>query len=412
VKIKWDVRHLSDGDYEIRAKSECSLISGYSEALSGIIDRAAPDIYGTPAPADGVLGADDVIEIVFNEPINEYLTVEDVLLTDLVSGEAIAVDFSINENKLQIVPDVLNKYIENHKLEVTLNNIADQYGNYVPEPIEWEFSVNRNPVRWSSAYQSQVKYTDVSSEFSMQLYNDGSDVEPFTLEDLPEWLSASPAAGDIPANGFVVIMFTVGDYVNNGEYSETLDAATTMGDEPLQVDLRVLCSPPDWTVNSADFQYSVNIVAELNVQDEISNDEYDIVGAFVNGECRGIAGLTKVDVLDTYLVFLTAYGHQFSGDNLEFRVWDASSCSEFARIQETYEFVSNTQYGEPLNPVRFTSTDDIFQHLSFPAGWRWFSMNVTPDDPALNMLFTEIDAETGDIIKAQESYSQMITNVG
>ena len=412
VKIKWNVRYLSDGDYEIRAKSECSLISGYSETLSGIIDRAAPDIYGTPAPADGVLGSDDVIEIVFNESINEYMTVEDVQLNDLVSGEAVAVDFSIDDNKIQIVPDILNKYIENHQLEVTLSNIADQYGNYVPEPIEWEFTVNRNPVRWSSGYHSQIKYTDHLSEFSMQLYNDGGTVAVYSLVELPDWLDASPTSGEIPANSFVVIDFTVDDYVNIGQYSGSLEAETGMGNEPLAVDLRVLSTPPDWTVNSADYQYSVNMVAELIIQDELSSDEYDMVGVFINNECRGVAELSRVDVLDTYLVFLTVYSNQFSGNEMEFRIWDASSSSEFARIRENYEFVANTQYGEPLNPVSFTATSDIFQHFSFTAGWNWFSMNITPEDLSVNTLLDGMETKTGDIIKSQEDYAQMAESIG
>ncbi len=412
IKLKWIVSHLPDAEYKIRAKSECALISGYSEVLNGVIDRVAPEIYGTPAPMDGVLGPDDVIEIVFTELINNYIPPENIILTDITTGAQVDIEHSIDENKIKITPDVINKYIENHMLKVTLSSIMDLYGNIIAEPIEWEFTVNRNPVRWYSGFHDQVKYTDMPSEFSMQLFNDGGQIEPFVVEGLPNWLNASPASGDIPANSFVVVNFYVNDYVNIGDYNETFYAVTTMGNEPLSIDLRVLCPPPDWIVNPSDFQYSINMVAELNVQDELSSDKFDLVGAFVGNECRGVAGITKVDVLDTYLVFLTTYSNQFSGDDLEFRVWDASGCSEFARIQETYEFTSNTQYGEPLNPVSFTATEDIFQHLSFPAGWRWFSMNVAPDDPSLNTLLGGLTAETGDIIKSQENYSQMVSNVG
>lgn len=66
----WDVSQVTDGAYDLRIVSNCSLAEKASETHSGIIDRINPHAFGAPSPADGILSPNDEISIKFNEPID------------------------------------------------------------------------------------------------------------------------------------------------------------------------------------------------------------------------------------------------------------------------------------------------------------------------------------------------------
>ncbi|MFY8108175.1 MAG: LamG-like jellyroll fold domain-containing protein [Bacteroidia bacterium] len=72
----FNFRNLPDGNYELRAVTEC-IAPGYpnsrinSTVMQGLVDRINPSPFGTPSPADGILSPNDDISIQFNEPIEQ-----------------------------------------------------------------------------------------------------------------------------------------------------------------------------------------------------------------------------------------------------------------------------------------------------------------------------------------------------
>jgi hypothetical protein len=67
---------LSNGTYEIRARSTCYNNTVYESAIiQGIVDLSAPVIFGTPTPTNGILGLGNDISMRFNEPIKANGTV-------------------------------------------------------------------------------------------------------------------------------------------------------------------------------------------------------------------------------------------------------------------------------------------------------------------------------------------------
>lgn len=67
---------LSNGTYEIRARSTCTNNTVYESAIiQGIVDLSAPVVFGTPTPTNGILGLGNDISIRFNEPIKTNGTV-------------------------------------------------------------------------------------------------------------------------------------------------------------------------------------------------------------------------------------------------------------------------------------------------------------------------------------------------
>ena len=68
-------------------------------------------------------------------------------------------------------------------------------------------------------------------------------------------------------------------------------------------------SPPTWKVNENDFQYTMTFVAFLNVDGVTLSSKSDMVGAFVDGECRGVTNLIYVASEKKYLAYLTVFAN-------------------------------------------------------------------------------------------------------
>ena len=191
-----------------------------------------------------------------------------------------------------------------------------------------------------------------------------------------------------------------------------------MGDEPRKLDVRVLCYPPVWAVDPADFQHSMTITATLSTDHELSDDVYDQVGVFVGDELRGMASVKYIprfeELADThpYEVFLTIYSNQLGGEDLSFRVWDASECRELGMVFEDYAFEANVSHGTPTSPVTITATSQIISEISLPAGWTWLSLNLMGEDMSPNAMLGSLEAKTNDMIKGQGPYAQYVPGAG
>jgi hypothetical protein len=72
----FNFRNLPDGNYELKAETEC-IAPGYpnsrvsSTIMQGLVDRVNPTPFGTPSPANGILSPGNDISIQFNEPIEQ-----------------------------------------------------------------------------------------------------------------------------------------------------------------------------------------------------------------------------------------------------------------------------------------------------------------------------------------------------
>ena len=72
LNYAWDIAALglSNGTYEIRARSTCTNSTVYESAIiQGIVDRTAPVLFGTPTPTNGILGIGNDIAVRFSEPV-------------------------------------------------------------------------------------------------------------------------------------------------------------------------------------------------------------------------------------------------------------------------------------------------------------------------------------------------------
>ncbi|NCC74192.1 MAG: PKD domain-containing protein, partial [Sphingobacteriia bacterium] len=162
--------------------------------------------------------------------------------------------------------------------------------------------------------------------------------------------------------------------------------------------LEYLCEP-DWTLYSY-FQYNMQIIGELYIEDVQSFNPNDKIGAFVNGECRGIAA---PDPDLNGLVFLSVGSNMASGELVEFVIWKVNECAECS-TGENITFENQLQVGTPGNPYLFQCALHELD-LSFGQGYTWFSVNIDPGSMMLNDLFTSLSPCEEDRIIGQNAFA-------
>lgn len=107
--LDWDISNLRDGNYDIQIKTVCPFgVERFSETYSGKVDRLNPVNFGKPTPLNGVLTADDELNLRFNETINEGLITKnlDIDIRAVLNGTEIAhfTSLAFDGNQVMEIP--------------------------------------------------------------------------------------------------------------------------------------------------------------------------------------------------------------------------------------------------------------------------------------------------------------------
>ena len=410
----WDVSALPDGSYKLRVAADCASNGvNYSAVVSGVIDRQALLVFGTPEPSDGVLNLGEDISISFSDEIDEaYVSDQNISLITRDDSTEISSEPVTYQNTLiiSVSPDTLTNY-SNRYLIATVSGIRDIHGNRLRNPVSWSFRVSLSPVYWTVSNVNQTVYQGYSESFTRMLRNVGSQDESFTITRYPSWLTPNPINGTIPSGGEWEINFSIDTQLNIGIYQDTVLVSTLYGEEQLLVRLEVLKEPPQWTVNPAQFSYSMSITAQVVLNGTLSRDIYDMISVFVQGECRGVANIEYVAVVGKYVAFVTTYSNVPSGEVLSFHAWDASEGREQVFLGSNYTFQSNGSIGTASNPI-LIEPDAYVQAIDLNQGWTWISLNVEDADMTIANALAYLSPENGDLIKGQTGFSQYQNGVG
>jgi hypothetical protein len=418
--VNWATATLQDGNYEIRAVTQCfsgALNPGISRVIKGKFEREAPRLFGDPEPADGVLSRGDEISIRFNEEIRcDQIIQADVFdnnnigLYDSETGNLVDATISCQGDKIVIVPNVPNRFIEGKILRVEVNNIKDLANNVFVEK-KWEFFVDRNPIRWEG---DNVKVSKMKPDFvtvTRRILNDGGQATAWELEDLPTWARIFPTSGVLQPGAAEIITFEFDSTLAFGNYLDTISINAPEGKEPLTVNCRVMCESPDWQFSTAAYPHTMNFSLKLNVEGTLSTDEEDIVAAFIDGELRGTA---KVQLLPTlpplgtqYMAFLTVYGDaDDDGKPVKLEIWDASACLRYGEVIEQFDFEVDNVIGTIGTPVVLNTNSMVRRDIPLTTGWNWISFNLLHPNPALNSALASLKYPANDLIKGRSTFAE------
>ncbi|MEM6770605.1 MAG: Ig-like domain-containing protein, partial [Bacteroidota bacterium] len=276
--LQWEMEELRDGPYDIRATAVCqdlNLEPGISEVIQGRKETQPPELLGTPQPADGVLSPGDEISITFTKPVNcglifqadgigTNININNLALIDRTTGELIDATISCRDDKIVIVPNIANQFIENRTLGVVVNDIEDFYGN-PSDSIHWEFLVNRSALYWAGGAINELTPEGEAVTLTREIRNQGGAITTYTLENIPEWVNVFPREGTLSPGASQEVTFEFPANLPASTYATDLILQHVDGPEPLPINLRVACPEPDWTINPRDYALSMGLVVELEL---------------------------------------------------------------------------------------------------------------------------------------------------
>jgi hypothetical protein len=110
---------------------------------------------------------------------------------------------------------------------------------------------------------------------------------------------------------------------------------------------------PNWSVNENNFEYSMTLVAFVNIEGDNLSSTNDMVGAFSNGELRGGTNLTYVSNKDRYYAYLTIFSNNDT-ETINFQVYN-SVTDKIVGISKTINFEVSAHYGDLVQAYSFAN---------------------------------------------------------
>ena len=244
----------------------------------------------------------------------------------------------------------------------------------------------------------------------------------YTVENLPKWMTVSPAQGTLEAKEEKTLSFTVQPELTVGLHHHIVYLTDDQGlAEPLLLEIEVTNECPWDEVDKGRFDQSMSIRGQVTLNTEkgtmldTSND--DIIAAFCDGEMVGRAFNSFDKNTNKSYVYLTVYGHAANANKpLSFKLWQASTGNVYNLTTErVIQYRENGIEGyAPQQPVAFFAYAGLSQLISVKQGWNWLSLNLKPvGNGILNTAMPAAQGwETGDMIKSSVSrtFAQFMLN--
>ncbi|MDP6584798.1 MAG: T9SS type A sorting domain-containing protein, partial [Anaerolineales bacterium] len=113
----------------------------------------------------------------------------------------------------------------------------------------------------------------------------------------------------------------------------------------------------DWDFHYGDYEFIGTISASIENHEDFDGD---VVGVFVDGECRGISERMYFQLDDTYYYMIQVYSNEIDGEALTFKYYDKTN-DEVIEYSETLTFESNMIVGDGFNTFGLSRERNVSQ---------------------------------------------------
>ena len=177
-----------------------------------------------------------------------------------------------------------------------------------------------------------------------------------------------------PGNGYLLQMSAPGELT----YPE-FDGLTRLAENKQAVILSETIS--NWDFNFRDYEHIGTITASIDSREDSGGD---IVGVFVDSECRGIAERMYFPFDDRYFYIIQVYSNVAEGEELTFKYYDKVN-DEVIEYRETLTFESNMIVGDGFNTFSLTRES---RDLSQPVAYGISDAYPNPFNPITSFSYT------------------------
>lgn len=167
--------------------------------------------------------------------------------------------------------------------------------------------------------------------------------------------------------------------------------------------LAARAASPSWTCIPENFEQSMIVTGKMYIHEQVVRKTTCVVGAFINGECRGSASLVYYPSLDAYIASLIIYGHNTDENkDLTFRCYEQDADSIYSLI-DTLKYSSNGIIGHFADPFQWglmvktslsTIKMDVLPAFVGYSSWKG-TLNIHFDSPLLEDAQITIYAMNG-----------------
>ena len=302
--------------------------------------------------------------------------------------------------------------INKRTMYLTVRDVEDLNGNRLPSPATWTVYADLNSIVWDErTLRFTAEYAQQSSlHAQLAISNQTGITRQYTIDNLPTWLSVSPAQGTLEAEEQKMVTFTLAEGLKPGLHNHIVYLTDDQGlSEPLLVEVEVVTTCPWDEVDPTGFDATMSMRAQVYIENEngtgyFDSDEDDVVAVFCDGVMVGKANNTFAAQTNRSYVYLTINGNnRMVNKILSFQLWRASTGKIYhLRPSAVQRFQVNAMRGiSPSEPVRLTTTSGLTQQISLDKGWNWTSWYLQPANDSPNALLTaEQGFRSGDLVKS------------
>lgn len=315
--------------------------------------------------------------------------------------------FTASDNKIVITLNETPATIAACTLNFTVRDLRDVNGN-LSLPVCWSAYINNNELAWSENSIKMTKKAGESHTFEASFTNKSGKQQMWTISGMPSWLKADTEYGTVDPLATETISFEVTEATPVGKYDETVYLTGSDGiATPLTLSLTMEGDKPDWTVDKGKYESTMSIIGTLSILGKPSYDADDIVGVFVDGECRGIAHPAYNERYDNSFLLLDVYGNDDdAGKVLTFKAYDASTGIMYpvTTTSQDVTFSANVLIGKYAAPLLIETADKIEQTTLLSTGWNWTSFYVNADDMNVSSVFASV-ADGVETVKTKDEFA-------